>query len=69
MVEFQVEGMSCNHCIAKVTRSVKKLDAAARVEVDLVAQRVRVGSTAADADDIAAALDEAGYPATHQAAS
>lgn len=69
MVEFQVEGMSCNHCIAKVTRSVKKLDAAARVEVDLVAQRVRVESTAADADDIAAALDEAGYPATRQAAS
>lgn len=68
MLKFQVEGMSCNHCVAKVTRSVKKLDAAAQVEVDLGARCVRVESTA-DAEDIAAALDEAGYPAIRQAAS
>lgn len=61
MVEFQVEGMSCSHCVNAVTRSVHAVDGDAKVEVDLGAQRVRVESTA-DVEKIAGAIVDAGYP-------
>ncbi len=61
MYELQVEGMSCGHCIGVVTRAVKEVDAGATVEIDLATQKVKVASGAA-LEDIAAALEEAGYP-------
>lgn len=61
MFEMHVEGMSCNHCVSKVTRSIKRIDAEAKVDVQLAAQKVSVESTA-DIEDIASALAEAGYP-------
>ncbi|MBI1892471.1 MAG: heavy-metal-associated domain-containing protein [Burkholderiales bacterium] len=61
MYELQVEGMSCNHCVSKVTRSIKKIDADANVNIQLASQKVSVESTA-DVEDIASALAEAGYP-------
>lgn len=68
MYSLQVEGMSCNHCVSKVTRSVRKVDAEAKVEVDLGAHRVQVDS-AADLEDIAGAIAEAGYPVTGSTAT
>ncbi|HEY8606163.1 MAG TPA: cation transporter [Noviherbaspirillum sp.] len=61
MYELKVEGMSCGHCIGAVTRSVQELDAAARVEVDLAQQKVRV-ATSASLDAVQAAIADAGYP-------
>jgi copper chaperone len=58
--EFQVEGMSCQHCIAAVTNAVREHDAAAQVQVDLASGRVVVGSTQS-ADVLKAAIAEAGY--------
>lgn len=60
---FAVQGMSCQHCVAAVTRAVQLLDKAAEVEVDLAAGRVRVNSAAAEAE-LLRVLAEAGYPAT-----
>jgi copper chaperone len=68
MYELQVEGMSCGHCVGAVTRSVKEVDAAATVNIDLATQKVQVESTAALAD-IAAAVEEAGYPVKSSAAA
>jgi copper ion binding protein len=68
MYELQVEGMSCGHCVSAVTRSVKEVDHAARVEVDLATQKVKVESSAALAD-IAAAVEEAGYPVKNRFAA
>ncbi|AKJ68767.1 hypothetical protein PATSB16_28820 [Pandoraea thiooxydans] len=62
MMQFQVEGMSCSHCVKAVTQAVQALDANAKVDVDLAAGSVRVESQRA-AGDIAAAITEAGYPA------
>ena len=62
MYELQVEGMTCNHCISKVTRAVKKIDDAAKVVIDLATSKVRVESKA-DLEDVSAAIAEAGYPA------
>ena len=60
MYELQVEGMSCQHCVGAVTRSVHEVDAAAKVEIDLEKQKVRVVSDA-PLKEIEAAVNDAGY--------
>jgi copper chaperone len=62
-IEFQVEGMSCQHCIAAVTNAIRAHDAAAQVQVDLGSGRVKVDS-AQPADALKTAIDEAGYTVT-----
>jgi copper chaperone len=61
MLEFNVESMTCGHCVSRVTQAVKSADPSAVVEVDLAAHKVRVG-TDADRQTVADALTEAGYP-------
>lgn len=68
MYELQVEGMSCNHCVNTVTKSVQAVDSTAKVEVDLAQQKVRVTS-AAKLDDIKSAVADAGYPVLASTAS
>lgn len=60
MMEFQVEGMSCQHCVAAVTRSIHEVDATAKVQVDLEKGKVVVTSSK-PVDDLKEAIDEAGY--------
>jgi copper chaperone len=60
VTEFQVEGMSCQHCVAAVTRSIHEIDATAKVQVDLEHGRVVVVSTQT-IDALKEAIDEAGY--------
>lgn len=63
MYELHVEGMSCNHCVSTVTRSVLHVDGAAKIKVDLPSNTVRIESNA-DLDVIKEAIVEAGYPVT-----
>ncbi|MBW8833784.1 MAG: heavy-metal-associated domain-containing protein [Burkholderia sp.] len=58
--EFQVEGMSCQHCVAAVTNAIREHDDGAQVQVDLAAGRVAVESTQS-VEALKAAIDEAGY--------
>lgn len=60
MIEFQVEGMSCQHCVGAVTKAIRSLDSGARVEVDLEGGSVRVQSHE-NAERLSAAIVEAGY--------
>ncbi|MFL9907432.1 heavy-metal-associated domain-containing protein [Paraburkholderia sp. RL17-337-BIB-A] len=62
-IEFQVEGMSCPHCVAAVTHAIREHDEAAQVHVDLTSGRVAVES-AQSADTLKTAIDEAGYTVT-----
>lgn len=62
---YAVEGMTCGHCAAAVTREVSGLTGVTDVAVDVAAQTVTV--TAAEAPDdeaVAAAVAEAGYTLT-----
>lgn len=68
MYELKVEGMSCGHCVSTVTKSVQAVDAAAKVDVDLATQKVRVASSA-KLDDIKSAIVEAGYPVLESSAA
>ena len=61
MLEFNVEGMSCGHCVSRVTKAVMRVDSAANVAVDLASHKVRV-QTSEDRATVAAALIDAGYP-------
>ncbi|MBP8226612.1 MAG: heavy-metal-associated domain-containing protein [Pararheinheimera sp.] len=62
-VQLKVRGMTCNHCISMVNKAIVALQTDAKVTVDLAQQQVSVESILA-AEEIIAALDEAGYPAT-----
>lgn len=53
MITLTVEGMTCMGCVASVEKALKKLDPAARVEIDLASGRVEVDG----AVDLGAAKD------------
>jgi copper chaperone len=53
--------MSCGRCASTVTKTVKQVDPAAKVEVDLDTKKVKVDSRE-DRQQIAQALSAAGYP-------
>ena len=61
MHELNVEGMSCNHCVGRVTKSVQAIDPDARVDIDLATGKVSIDSRA-ELERIVAAIDAAGYP-------
>ena len=60
MQVFNVQGMTCGHCVKAVTRAVQRVDPAAKVEVDLPSGRVTVESGVAR-ERIADAIREEGY--------
>ena len=41
-MEFEVEGMTCGHCVRAITRAIHTLDPDARVDVDLAQGMVTV---------------------------
>jgi copper chaperone len=57
---FQVQGMSCGHCVGAVTQAVKSVDPQAQVKVDLSSGKVEVQSQQ-DHAAIAKAIEEEGY--------
>jgi len=62
MQVFNVQGMTCGHCVKAVTRAVQEQDVNAQVEVDLAGKQVRVQS-ALPAEQLLAAIREEGYEA------
>ena len=60
--DYQVQGMTCNHCANAVSGEIKKLAGVADVDVVVADGKVTVTSNdALNVDDVAAAVDEAGY--------
>nr|WP_297352427.1 cation transporter [uncultured Caldimonas sp.] len=57
---FQVQGMSCGHCVRAVTQAVQQLDPQAKVNVQLEQGTVEVDSNQPRAA-IAKAIAEEGY--------
>lgn len=57
---FQVQGMSCGHCVNAVTQAVRSIDPEAEVKVDLASGKVDVQSQQ-DPAAIARAIEEEGY--------
>ncbi|SED30838.1 MULTISPECIES: heavy-metal-associated domain-containing protein [Pseudomonas] len=60
MQVFNVQGMSCGHCVKAITQALQAKDPAASVRIDLAAKEVGVESTLT-ADEVIAAITEEGY--------
>jgi copper chaperone len=62
---LQVTGMTCEHCVAAVSRELGALDGVTEVQVELHAGGVTPVTVTSDAPlapaAVAAAVDEAGY--------
>jgi Cu+-exporting ATPase len=66
MYELTVDGMTCQHCVGRVTKSIQSVDPDAKVAIDLASAKVRIDSQA-ELERIVAAIDGAGYPVTARA--
>ncbi|AZF61668.1 MULTISPECIES: cation transporter [Pseudomonas] len=62
MQVFNVEGMTCGHCVRAVTQAVQSKDPAASVNVNLAAKEVGVESRLS-AEQVIELITEEGYSA------
>ena len=62
-IELKIEGMSCAHCVAHVTKALQAVPGVRSADVQLEAGRALVQHENADVPAMLAALDEAGYEA------
>ncbi|EJN30113.1 cation transporter [Pseudomonas sp. GM80] len=60
MQVFNVQGMSCGHCVKAITNAVQAKDPAASVRVDLAAKEVGVES-ALSAEQVIEVISVEGY--------
>jgi copper chaperone CopZ len=63
-LELAIDGMTCGHCVAAVTRALKECHGVASVQVDLATGRAVVTGEHLDARDLTAAVGAAGYRAS-----
>jgi copper chaperone len=61
MISFQVNDMTCGHCVGAITQAIQKLDAGATVHIDLATHRVDIESGPAHAGTLRNAIEDAGY--------
>jgi copper chaperone len=61
MIAFEVNDMTCAHCVGTITQAVKGVDRDAKVEIDLSRHRVEIEPADADAQALGEAIREAGY--------
>ncbi len=61
MISFEVNDMTCGHCVGTITKAVKVVDKDARLNIDLVNHRVDIEASEAHAAQLSDAIKEAGY--------
>jgi len=61
MVTFEVNDMTCGHCVGAITKAVAFVDPGAKVQIDLASHRVQIEPTASTADVLSDAIRVAGY--------
>jgi copper chaperone len=61
---YEVSEMTCEHCVAAVTREVSALPGVESVDVDLARGTVVVRGEQVSDEGVRAAVDEAGYAVT-----
>jgi copper chaperone len=63
-IRMTIGGMSCGHCVARVTRALGALDGLEIESVRIGAADLRFDPARRSVDDIVAALRDAGYEAS-----
>ncbi|MEO6895957.1 MAG: heavy-metal-associated domain-containing protein [Caldimonas sp.] len=61
MNTFEVNDMTCGHCVSTITKAVRALDPGAKVQIDLAAHRVGIESSGIPAAQWSDVIKEAGY--------
>ena len=61
MIAFNIQDMTCGHCVATITRAVAAVDEHAAVRFDLPAHRVEIESSTASAQALSQSIQDAGY--------
>lgn len=61
MIAFEVNDMTCGHCVSTITKALKATDKDAKVQIDLATHRVQVEPVSSDAEELAEAIKDAGY--------
>lgn len=69
MITFEVNDMTCGHCVSTITKALKAVDKDAKVQVDLATHRVQIEPSEADAEELAQAIKDAGYNPTPASAN
>ena len=70
MITFEVNDMTCGHCVSTITKAIKATDRNAKVTIDLAQHLVMVEPTEADAQELNDAITDVGYtPVPVQAAT
>ncbi len=68
-LRFEVEGLNCASCVGRAEKALGGLEAVGSVTINLANKMAEVEGEALSAADLAAALDDAGYPAARRSAS
>ena len=61
MISFQVNDMTCGHCVGTITKALAGVDARATVQFDLASHCVHVEPGEANAAQLRDAIQAAGY--------
>ena len=67
--EITIKGMTCGHCAASVTKELEAITGVTGVQVDQPGGKAQVESTNVTHEQMAEAVEEAGYEALEFAAS
>jgi copper chaperone len=62
-LSLAIDGMSCGHCVARVTRTLSALPGVRVGAVNVGSATLEYDPASSSPQAITAALDEAGYPA------
>jgi len=60
-IQFNVPDMSCGHCKSAIETALRALDPLVEIEFDMQSRTIAVDSDAS-AENISAALQQAGFP-------
>lgn len=61
MIAFQVDDMTCGHCVSTITKALKWTDKDAKVQIDLATHRIEVEPSTANLAELSDAIKDAGY--------
>ena len=61
MLTFEVNDMTCGHCVSSITKAVMAVDHAANVTADLATKRVHISAAHANVQALKDAMTDAGF--------
>lgn len=60
MIEFNVQDMTCGHCVGRITKAINAVDISAKVEATIEEKKILIESDV-DVARLMQAIQDAGY--------